>query len=73
MPPKLPQKYRDIHRKLRKLGFVTDRTSGSHVIYFHSATGRRAVVPRHVRELPKGTVKAIVRESGIDIEEFLAA
>jgi predicted RNA binding protein YcfA (HicA-like mRNA interferase family) len=73
MPPKLPQKFLEINRKLLKLGFEIDRMAGSHVVYKHPITNRRAVVPKHVRELPKGTVKAIVRESGIDIQEFLAA
>ena len=73
MPPKLPQKYRDIHRKLLALGFVVDRTSGSHAIYRHPESFRRAVVPTHVREIPKGTVKAIIRESGIDLDAFLSA
>jgi predicted RNA binding protein YcfA (HicA-like mRNA interferase family) len=73
MPPKLPQKFRDIRRKLLILGFVVDRSSGSHVVFRHPESLRRAVVPKHVREIPKGTVKAIVRESGIDLDVFLAA
>ncbi|MFA5129903.1 MAG: type II toxin-antitoxin system HicA family toxin [Patescibacteria group bacterium] len=73
MPPKLPTTYKEIHRKLIALGFVIDRIKGSHVIYYHDRTKHRAVVPKHVRSIPKGTVKAIVRESGVDIVDFLNA
>jgi predicted RNA binding protein YcfA (HicA-like mRNA interferase family) len=73
MPPKLPQKYREIHRKLIALGFELDHTKGSHAVYRHPGSMRRAVVPKHLREIPKGTVKAIIRESGIDIDQFFEA
>jgi len=73
MPPRLPTTYKEIHRKLLALGFFIDRIKGSHVIYYHKSTKRRAVVPKHVRSIPKGTVKAMIRESGIDVESFLQA
>ncbi|MFA6428987.1 MAG: type II toxin-antitoxin system HicA family toxin [Patescibacteria group bacterium] len=71
MPPKLLLKPREIIKRLEQLGFVHDHTSGSHAIYFHNNTKRRAVVPLHVKELPKGTVKALLRESGIETRDFL--
>jgi predicted RNA binding protein YcfA (HicA-like mRNA interferase family) len=30
-------------------------------------------VPHHARDLAEGTLRAILREAGIDVEEFLAA
>lgn len=71
MPPKLPLKSRDIVRKLKGLGFEVVRVSGSHQILKNSTTNRRTVVPKHAGDLPKGTVKAILREAGISLEEFL--
>lgn len=71
MPPRLPLRSRDIVRKLERLGFVLDRVSGSHQIFMNLDSGRRAVVPKHNGDLPKGTVKSILRESGISLEEFL--
>ena len=71
MPPKLPLKPREIIKRLKLLGFVCDHTTDSHEVYYHASSKRRAVVPIHTKELPKGTVKAIVREAGIDLDDFL--
>ncbi|MEI7512896.1 MAG: type II toxin-antitoxin system HicA family toxin [Candidatus Uhrbacteria bacterium] len=71
MPPKLILKYREIIQRLKALGFVEDHIVGSHVVFYHSKTGKRAVVPKHAKELAKGTVKSIIRESGLDVQDFL--
>lgn len=70
MPPKLTRRSRDILRKLAHLGFMQDRVTGSHVILYEPRTGRRAVVPRHNSELPKGTVRSILREAKIELDAF---
>lgn len=57
-------------KKLKKLGFVEDRQSGSHKVFYNQVTGKRAVVPYHLKELPKGTLSSILRESGVSKEEF---
>jgi len=59
-------------RKLRKAGFVFDRhAKGSHEIWYNPSTRRRTVVPNHPgRDIPKGTLRAIIREAGLTIEEF---
>ena len=69
--PKLPLRAREIVRRLEHLGFVEDHISGSHMIFYHPVTKRRAVVPQHSGDLPKGTVKAILREANISLKEFL--
>ena len=56
--------------KFKKLGFVEDRQSGSHKILFHPQTQARAVIPVHIKELPKGTFAAILRESKITKKEL---
>lgn len=58
---------------LEKLGFRQDHATGSHLIFYHSATKRRAVVPTHRRDLPKGTLQSIIREAGITKEEIETA
>ncbi|MSR85009.1 type II toxin-antitoxin system HicA family toxin [Candidatus Uhrbacteria bacterium] len=68
--PKLPLRAREIVKRLEKLGFICDHTSGSHMIFYHPTTKRRAVVPQHRGDLPKGTVKAILREAGIELKKF---
>jgi len=53
--PKLPAvKPRQIIRFLEKNGFILDHTSGSHFIFYNPASRRRAVVPSHNRDMPKG-------------------
>ncbi len=70
--PKLPAiKPRQVIRFLEQHGFVLDHTSGSHFIFYHPTTRRRAVVPQHNRDLPKGTLMSLLREAGFSREELL--
>ena len=72
MMSKLPAiKPRQVIRFLEKNGFILDHTSGSHYIYYQSASRRRAVVPQHNRDLPKGTLMSQLREAGFTREELL--
>jgi mRNA interferase HicA len=64
---KLPAvKPRQVIRFLEQHGFALDRTSGRHFI-----SRRRAVVPRHNRDLPKGTLTSLLREAGFTREEII--
>ena len=59
---------------IKSLVFNLDHSTGSHHIFYNSKTKKRAVVPFHVKDLPKGTMMSILRESGIakkDLEDFL--
>lgn len=68
---KLPAiKPKEFIRKLEKLGFILQRTTGSHMIYRHPKTNLRANVPFHLREISKGTLSSILRESKISKEEL---
>lgn len=69
---KLPAvKPRQIIRFLEQNGFVLDHTSGSHLIFYHPASRRRAVVPQHNRDLAKGTLMSLLREAGFTREEMI--
>ena len=59
-------------RKLRKAGFIFDRhAKGSHEIWYNPDTRRRTVVPNHPgKDIPKGTLRAIIQQSELTIEEF---
>ena len=59
---------------LISLGFKLDHSTGSHYVFYNSITKRRAVVPYHSKDLPKGTMMSILREAGItkkDLEDYL--
>ena len=60
----------DLIRLLRKHGFELMRMKGSHQIFKNSTTGKMTVVPMHKRDLPKGTLLAILKQAGIDKDEL---
>jgi predicted RNA binding protein YcfA (HicA-like mRNA interferase family) len=67
-------KYREVARKLRTFGFAFDRPGpGSHEVWRQAATGRKVTLPRHSRDMAEGTLRAILREAGIDVGGFLKA
>jgi predicted RNA binding protein YcfA (HicA-like mRNA interferase family) len=64
--------YRDVVGKLRRAGFTFDRSArGSHEIWFNATTRNRTTIPNHPGDLPEGTVRAIIRQAGIDVDAFL--
>jgi predicted RNA binding protein YcfA (HicA-like mRNA interferase family) len=70
--PKLPAvKPREVVRFLEQNGFILDHTSGSHFIFYNPASKRRAVVPQHNRDLPKGTLLSLLREAGFSRVELI--
>lgn len=55
---------------LEKVGYMTDHQTGSHVILRHKEPPhRRLTVPDH-KEIAKGTLRAIIRQAGLTLEEF---
>jgi predicted RNA binding protein YcfA (HicA-like mRNA interferase family) len=50
-------------------GFQLVSQRGSHVKY-RNATGRTVIVPAGRRELPRGTLASIIRQSGLDKARF---
>lgn len=69
--PKLPALTpEELARVLVRRGFMLDRSKGSHRIYLHPETKRRAVVPFHRGALPRGTFYEILRQAGISKEEL---
>ena len=65
--------YREVTGKLRSAGFQFDRQAkGSHEIWWNPVTRRRTTVPNHPGTLPEGTVRAIIKQAGLTIEEILS-
>ena len=62
----------EVARKLKRAGFVFDRQArGSHEIWWNPQTRARTTVPRHPGELPEGTLRAILHQAKLSIDEFL--
>jgi predicted RNA binding protein YcfA (HicA-like mRNA interferase family) len=55
---------------LGKMGYHKDHQTGSHItLRQENYPHRRLTVPDH-KELAKGTLRAIVRQAGLTIDEF---
>jgi len=60
-------------RALERAGFVHRRQAGSHAILKHPDTRRTVSVPEHgARDLPDGTLRGILRDAGLSVEQFAA-
>ena len=67
-------RYREIVRRLKVFGFEFDRqAAGSHEIWFNRRTNLYTTVPNHPGAMPEGTLQAILRQGGIDPDDFLEA
>ncbi len=73
MSPKTPRiNGSKLIRVLEKLGFVVKRQKGSHVQLFRENDGKRITVPLHgSKEIPIGTLKAILKDADIDPGELI--
>ena len=66
--------YRNIARRMKALGFRFDRqAAGSHEIWYNPATDRYTTIPNHPKDMPEGTLRAILKQAGISTEDFLNA
>lgn len=61
---------KDIVKILQKKGFILDRSSGSHQLWIHPVTRKRATIPMHNKDLPTGTLYSILKQAGIDKDEL---
>ena len=64
---------RKVIRKLKNAGFVFDRQAkGSHEIWYNPTTRKRTTVPNHPgTDIPMGTLREIIKQAGLTVEEFL--
>ncbi|MCY4364156.1 MAG: type II toxin-antitoxin system HicA family toxin [Gammaproteobacteria bacterium] len=67
-------KYRQIIKKLKKLGFEFDRqAAGSHEIWFNPRTDKFTTVPNHPGDMPEGTLREILKQAEVAVSQFLKA
>ncbi len=61
---------REVVKALMRVGYAQDRQRGSHIILRQIASPhRRLVVPDH-SVVAKGTLRAIIRQAGLTVDEF---
>ena len=57
-------------KALMKIGFIKRRQHGSHMILRRDEPFSQLVVPDH-KELDRGTLRAIIRQAGLTVDEFI--
>jgi len=73
MPRLGPEKSHRVIGKLHQLGFEGPFGGGKHVFMRHPETRIKIPVPIHKgRDIPVGTLRAIIRQTGISVEEWQA-
>ena len=48
------------------------QAAGSHEIWLIPASNRYTTIPNHPRDMPEGTLRAILKQAGVEVDEFLA-
>jgi predicted RNA binding protein YcfA (HicA-like mRNA interferase family) len=54
-----------------RIGFEVHRQRGSHIVLVRKSPAAQTTIPNH-KELDRGTLRAIIRQTGLTVEEFLA-
>lgn len=60
----------EVIRALEKIGFSVRRQHGSHIIMRRDAPFAQTVVPNH-RQIDRGTLRAILRQTDLSVDEFV--
>ncbi len=62
---------RKVITALSRIGYEKDHQTGSHIVLRQSSYPyRRLTVPDH-KEIAKGTLRAIIRQAGLNVNEFI--
>ncbi|MCX6277710.1 MAG: type II toxin-antitoxin system HicA family toxin [Bacteroidetes bacterium] len=65
-------RYRDIISILKRMGFEFHRqAAGSHEIWYNPRTNKYTTIPNHSGDMPEGTLKAILAQADVDVEDFI--
>jgi len=65
-------RYREIVRRLKELGRRFHRqAAGSHGIWFNQLLCRYTTIPNHPGDMPEGTLRAILKQAGVEVDTFL--
>lgn len=61
----MPMTSKEMLKLLKQHGFVEVRQVGSHIQLVNKETGKKTTVPFHTKDLPVGTEKNILKQTGI--------
>jgi predicted RNA binding protein YcfA (HicA-like mRNA interferase family) len=58
-------------KALAKIGFKAHRQRGSHIVLVRETPPAQTTIPNH-KELDRGTLRAVIRQTGLTVDEFIA-
>ncbi len=59
-------------KALKRAGFYIHHQTGSHARLLHKTKPElRVTIPRHTKDIPKGTLANILRQANLTVEEFI--
>ena len=69
------QTYRQVIKKLKKLGFdeFYRQAAGSHELWHHPERNIFTTISNHPGNIPEGTVRAIVKQAQVAFDDFFRA
>ncbi|MBI2304773.1 MAG: type II toxin-antitoxin system HicA family toxin [Chloroflexi bacterium] len=62
---------REVIRGLERAGWAVVRQKGSHVTMGKEGIASIVVVPLHAYDMPRGTLRGVIADAGLTVEEFL--
>jgi predicted RNA binding protein YcfA (HicA-like mRNA interferase family) len=70
--PRLPRlNSKQMIKALKKAGFYVDHQTGSHVIMYKDDQSSLVSVPYHNKDLKLGTIKNILNQAKLTVEELI--
>jgi len=63
-------KPRQVVAVLKRIGFIEHHQKGSHLYLWQPQSCRMTCVPQHPGDLKMGTLRAIIKQSGLSDEQF---
>lgn len=72
MPLLPPLSGQEVVRIFNLLGWIVARQRGSHIVMVKEGSIATLSIPDH-KEVAKGTLRSLIRNAGITVEEFLLA
>lgn len=61
---------KDLCKILEKIGYIKDHQTGSHIILRNKQYPFRRLTIQNHKEIAKGTLRAIIRQVGLSLNEF---
>ncbi len=61
---------RQVVAALKRAGFEEQRQRGSHVFLWHPQRDVVTTVAMHAKDMPRGTLKTILKQAGLTDDEF---